>query len=218
MIPTPAQDTLPLALTPAFTPVRAASPAPGPGWQRVLAQAAQAMHAREDAALLARPGLASRPVLPPKALPAEAGMRAAATGAWQAPAAIAQEAFLSPARVAAAKEQVGASAQALSQATRPDSPGVDAPAEAETSAPPSRPRHSAPADRTPSVHVHVERQAEGLAVFLGIPGDAAGVAAHSAALLAELRRQLHGPAHRLALVVCNGVALHTLPSLSKEQP
>lgn len=66
------------------------------------------------------------------------------------------------------------------------------------------------ADR-PQPHVHVETGADGLRLWLGLPGPAPQAHALLAELLPRLRRDLHDSGRPLAAVVCNGQPLGCLP-------
>lgn len=68
------------------------------------------------------------------------------------------------------------------------------------------PRATNPARSEPprAVHVHIERAAEGVRVWLGIPGGEQGTALCASALVVELRRSLAAQGYRLSSVICNG--------------
>lgn len=55
-----------------------------------------------------------------------------------------------------------------------------------------------------AVHVHIERAADGVRVWLGIPGSEQGTALSASALVVELRRSLAAQGYRLSSVICNG--------------
>lgn len=59
----------------------------------------------------------------------------------------------------------------------------------------------------PSLRLHVEDTPQGVVVWLGMDGDAAGSAARAAPLVAELRRLLAASGQRLAGVICNGTPM-----------
>lgn len=83
-------------------------------------------------------------------------------------------------------------------------------AEAEVHAGPVRAKTPIPGhDGGP--RVHVEDRPEGLAVWVGMDGDAAAVAVRAAAILSELRRGVPGGGP-LALLVCNGRTLYVHPA------
>jgi hypothetical protein len=75
------------------------------------------------------------------------------------------------------------------------------------------------------VHVHLERDAEGVRVWLGIPGSENAALLHAPLLVGTLRRSLAAEGYRLAAVTCNGApiaqAQYPAPSAihaTKEQP
>jgi len=212
------QQALPLATTPAFTP-RNALPAPdAAGWKQAMGQAqasppdspqhaATAGAGNAKSAGAAVPGSAApatRPSAEGVALPrAGCGVHDAATRA--------------AARFVLA-EAAGSPAMPMTPIAGPGTPAAfrEQPAPArEVPVPP--PRRGDTAAAPPPLHVHVEQQADGLAVWLGIAGDEEAVAVRAAAVVDALRRSLRGP-DRLAQVVCNGTALHTAPRVHKETP
>jgi len=91
-------------------------------------------------------------------------------------------------------------------APRADAPALSAPAE--ECVPPGQ--HSEREPQRSPVRVHVQAlPAQGLAVWLGIDGDAALVAQRASVAVADLRRHLQSASgERIASIVCNGVAVH----------
>lgn len=110
-----------------------------------------------------------------------------------------------PAVLQALQGQGSAAVACTAPAWQPGAPVVRNEAAPPLRAAPLQPQAQPVAGEAPAVRVHVEESAQGLRVWLGIPGEAAAVAARAQAVLAELRREL--PGQRLALVVCNGVPL-----------
>jgi hypothetical protein len=84
------------------------------------------------------------------------------------------------------------------------------------SVPPTH-RRGAPPPTSPPLHVHVERNAAGLAVWIGIAGDQEAAALRAAAVFDELRRTLRGT-DRITQVVCNGTVLANTHRVHKETP
>lgn len=84
--------------------------------------------------------------------------------------------------------------------------------EAETLAGPARARFSTPGQDS-GPRVHLEHRPEGMAVWIGVDGDAAAVAVRAAAILSELRRSVPGGGP-LALLVCNGSTVYVHPAAS----
>jgi len=91
-------------------------------------------------------------------------------------------------------------------------------APAEEPLPPHQ-RSEREAERAP-VRLHVQSlPAQGLAVWLGIDGDAALVAQRASVALAGLRRNLQSATgERIASIVCNGVAVDPRPPSSTAPP
>ena len=71
-------------------------------------------------------------------------------------------------------------------------------------APATHPVRSEPAR---AVHVHIERDADGVRVWLGIPGSEQGAALRANVLVSELRRSLAAEGYRCCAVICNGASL-----------
>lgn len=67
------------------------------------------------------------------------------------------------------------------------------------------------------VRMHVERDGEGVRVWVGLDGDEAAVAARAATLLLHLRRALQAEGQRLLAFTCNGRPVDEAPSLSTTQ-
>lgn len=216
-------DALPLATTEAFTPGRAHMVAPAGHWQIALARAAAAAEpaaptaSRPVAAEVAgvsdardadasegapaAPEVAARPITSSVHTPGVRGIRLAAPALLPPPA---SGVGTSPADPA---PPVRWSAAPLAT--------VEAP-EAEA---PTRPRQqgSGASDPHLTTRVHVEQhERAGMTVWIGADGDATAVALKAAALLAELQRALPLAGHRLARLVCNGVAVYVAPHLEKE--
>lgn len=73
--------------------------------------------------------------------------------------------------------------------------------------------HSHP-DTEATVHVHAERQGEGVAVWLGVPGSVQQPAAVASAMLQHIRRSLEARGERLEAGYCNGRALARSPTVT----
>ena len=206
---TVAPHTLPLATTSAFTPAGTRSPTANDGWQRALERACAGSVGESAVRAAAAPHApAARPDV--RASAAQPVL-AARSVAGVAPA-VDRPLALSLVDAKVWSESGSAPADPLLQ------PLCETGDEPATRAPASRSATKTPRASEPRLHVHVEQHAEGLAVFLGMPGDAATVAAHAAALLLELRRQTQGAQQRLAMVVCNGTPILPTPPSSKEKP
>jgi hypothetical protein len=65
--------------------------------------------------------------------------------------------------------------------------------------------------------MHVERDGEGVRVWIGLDGDEAAVAARAATLVLHLRRALQAEGHRLLALTCNGRRVDEAPSPSTTQ-
>lgn len=76
----------------------------------------------------------------------------------------------------------------------------------------------------PAVHVHLERDGEGVRVWLGIPANEQAALLRASALVAALRRSLATEGYRLSAAVCNGAPIHAEQPVpratqpTKEQP
>lgn len=201
--------TLPLATTPAFTPAGTRLPTSSDGWQRAFERAIVGSVHDSGRRLAADPTPpAARPGVGMGEQPLAVVTRSVADLGFVANRAL-------PSLALDPWEPVGSgspSSDPLAQSLREtdDDFATSLPARRTTR------KTSSPSD--PQLHVHVEQHAEGLAVFLGLPGERAMVAAQAAALLLELRRHLQGVPQRLALVVCNGASIHFNPPLPKEKP
>jgi hypothetical protein len=234
-----AHDTLPLALTAAFTP-RAPLPAYAAGaWTRALARAsagaapavaghASGPHAPGQAAphaafAAAPPAISSVLAAQAPSLEAAALARTGSVGVTTAPrAAVAgQQRLLVPPHGAGNPSGDAGAMRAFAPAhVQPDGTASAPACEAE-----SEPgHHTAPAPRTrgtapepAALRIHVELHDEGLAVWLGLDAQSQAAAAHAAGLLEQLRRNA-GSLPRLALLVCNGIPLHAPTRPSKETP
>lgn len=84
---------------------------------------------------------------------------------------------------------------------------TSAPARIAGAAPVPLPARPQRADPGPAIRIHLEQGPQGLVVWLGMDGDAAGrtaPAAAAAAVVAELRRTLAAAGQPLTAVICNG--------------
>jgi hypothetical protein len=213
---------LPLANTLAFTP-RGLRPGPhAQDWKQALAQAQPWRHEPQP-----QPGMwgADGQGAPRLAItitaPAALGMPASPTdSALQAPTTVVRGLAPGPTSPAAAVAEFATPASMLApEIAGPAAPSAlreARPAAQETACLPPL-RRNAPAVAPDRPHVHVEQHAEGLAVWIGMAGGPEAIAGQVAALLGELRRNLHGP-DRLAQVVCNGIPIYPAPRAHKETP
>lgn len=80
---------------------------------------------------------------------------------------------------------------------------------------------ASPAHEQPT-RIHIERGEQGLAVWIGLDGEAACIGAQAQAIAADLVRQAQGAPWRLAAVICNGLVVYgTAPgtaSTTKKEP
>lgn len=214
---------LPLATTSAFTGSRAHQPAPGEKWQQALQRVTGTWHAggavpEREANRQGTPGRAMEGASPPKVLVAASADRlisqhCAGPVALGAPGS---------SRAAAYAGIGGSPTAVVHTAPSPSGPPPDGSSfrdVAEQGEPALHPRARKAQDGSgerSSLRMHLEHDAQGLCVWLGLDGDAAAVRLRAASMLAELQRVLAGPGYRLVRVVCNGTAIYAAPPLEKE--
>ncbi len=214
-------DALPLASTSALTAGRAHTPVQADQWRaalrRALGDAPTAPAAGADAA---RGEVASRAQPLPAPWPGAshphvaAGLGAAGGNVVPLAAGVAGAAGAPTSEGEAFPPAAGsllASAPCAGSVA-----GEESSADLRTTSP-GRPCVRAHSARSPA-RAHLEQDAHGLSVWLGLDGDASAVRLQAAAVLLELQRVLPANGQRMARVVCNGVAIYRAPHLEKETP
>lgn len=206
--------TLPLSTTSPFTPRGQHPVVDSRAWTRAVAQALYGAALGNDGA--PSPMASRAPQAVPTAPDGRAGMDAPRIASLAAAGCSHQHSGAMPASIAMSKQAHGHSQHPVCEARAPTGAPAAAPDEAAPTKPSqtSRAPRRAPASQPP-VRVHVEQQAHGLAIWLGV--DRSVAPASLGPLLAQLRWPAGAGPHIVALT-CNGTPLHPRSSSEREIP